>query len=59
MKVVTRRVSGGNCFWGRGGGGGRMLEIVGGRKQEQIHGAYEVYRPERLNCWREGILRIS
>jgi hypothetical protein len=58
MKVVTRRVSGGNCFLGRGGGGGKMLEIVG-RKQEQIHGAYEVYRPERLNCSREGILRIS
>jgi hypothetical protein len=59
MKVVTRRVSGGNCFGRCGGGGGKMLDIAGGRKQEQIHGTYKVYRPERLNCSGEGILRIS
>jgi hypothetical protein len=33
-----------------------MLEK--GRKQEQIHGAYKVYRSEMLNCYREGVWRI-
>jgi hypothetical protein len=55
MKVVTRRVSGGNCFgsprWRRRDNVGFLWE---GKKQEQIHGASKVYRPEMLNCSRTG-----
>ena len=54
MKVVTRRVSSGNCC----GvvvvvvvSSGKFLLDVVGRKQEQIYGAYRVYRPEMLDCW--------
>ncbi len=54
MRVVTRRVSDGNCFGIRDGGCGKLLD-VGGRKQELIHGAYKVYRPEMLNCSDVGV----
>lgn len=42
------KVAEGNCW---------VLKYFG-RKQERIHGAYKVYRSERLNCLSESVVMI-
>jgi hypothetical protein len=34
-----------------------MLDVGVVGRQEQIHGAYKVYRPEMLNCLRDDVSR--